>query len=67
MAAGLVNGWLVMRLGMAPFIATLGTLAVFRGLTLVVTSAQSVNFLQGFGSLINAQFSACRSQWRPWR
>jgi erythritol transport system permease protein len=31
MAAGAVNGWLVARLGVAPFIATLGSLYVARG------------------------------------
>ena len=32
--AGLVNGWLVVRTGLPSFIVTLGTLFVFRGLTI---------------------------------
>lgn len=39
---GLVNGTLVARLGIPPFVATLGTLGVAQGLALVVTDGQSV-------------------------
>jgi ribose transport system permease protein len=41
-AAGLLNGTLVARLGIPPFVATLGTLGVAQGLALVVTDGQSV-------------------------
>lgn len=39
---GLLNGTLVARLGIPPFVATLGTLGVAQGLALVVTDGQSV-------------------------
>lgn len=39
---GLANGVLVARLGIPPFVATLGTLGVAQGLALVVTDGQSV-------------------------
>jgi erythritol transport system permease protein len=31
MVVGLLNGWLVAKVGVAPFIATLGTLYIARG------------------------------------
>lgn len=40
--AGLVNGFLVTRARMAPFIATLGMMTVARGLVMIITDAQSV-------------------------
>ncbi|MGZ8395273.1 MAG: ABC transporter permease [Rhodoplanes sp.] len=39
---GLLNGWLVTALNLPPFIATLGTLGIAQGLSLVVTDGQSV-------------------------
>jgi ribose transport system permease protein len=42
LAFGLVNGTLVSRLGIPPFVATLGTLGAAQGLALVVTDGQSV-------------------------
>lgn len=39
---GLLNGGLVARLGIPPFVATLGTLGVAQGLALVATDGQSV-------------------------
>lgn len=39
---GLLNGTLVARLGIPPFVATLGTLGVAQGLALVATDGQSV-------------------------
>ena len=41
-AFGLLNGALVARLGIPPFVATLGTLGVAQGLALVLTDGQSV-------------------------
>jgi ribose transport system permease protein len=41
--AGLVNGLLVTRAGMAPFIATLGMLSVARGLGYIVTGSVAVS------------------------
>lgn len=45
-AAGLVNGLLVSRTGMAPFLATLGMMSVARGLVFIL-SAQAVFGLPG--------------------
>ena len=42
LAVGLVNGMLVTRLKLPPFIATLGMLGVARGLVLLLTSAKTI-------------------------
>lgn len=42
LAVGLVNGLLVTRLKLPPFIATLGMLGVARGLVLLLTSAKTI-------------------------
>ncbi|MEH2476704.1 ribose transport system permease protein [Nitrobacteraceae bacterium AZCC 2146] len=39
---GAVNGWLVAILGIPPFVATLGTLGMAQGLSLIVSDGQSV-------------------------
>ncbi|HEX3038987.1 MAG TPA: D-allose ABC transporter permease [Caproiciproducens sp.] len=39
---GLVNGLLVNSTGLHPFIITLGTQAIFRGITLIISNARSV-------------------------
>ncbi|MEA3187284.1 MAG: ribose transport system permease protein [Chthoniobacter sp.] len=41
-ACGLANGAMIVALGVHPFIITLGTMAVFRGVAFVVTHGQSV-------------------------
>jgi ribose transport system permease protein len=41
-AAGFVNGGLIAHLGLAPFVVTLGTLSIFRGLALVTTNGETV-------------------------
>lgn len=40
--AGAINGALVARVGLAPFIVTLGTLALYRGSALVYTNGQPI-------------------------
>jgi rhamnose transport system permease protein len=40
--AGLVNGWLITRIGVPPLIATLATLALYRGLAEGISQARSV-------------------------
>ncbi len=59
---GFVNGLLTTRLRIAPFIVTLGTLGIIRGLTLIITSGlpvhgvpQSFSFL-GEGNLLGVPF-----------
>lgn len=43
---GLANGLLITRLNLSPFITTLGTMGIFRGIALVVSQGQSI---YGFG------------------
>ena len=59
---GAVNGFLTTRLRIAPFIVTLGTLGIIRGLTLIITSGLPVHgvpqhfaFL-GAGNLLGVPF-----------
>ena len=59
---GAVNGFLTTRLRIAPFIVTLGTLGIVRGLTLIITNGlpvhgvpQSFSFL-GEGRLLDVPF-----------
>jgi ribose transport system permease protein len=42
LVAGAINGVLIARVGLAPFIVTLGTLALFRGAALVFTNGQPI-------------------------
>jgi simple sugar transport system permease protein len=41
MGTGLINGWLVIRTKLPSFIVTLGTLFIFRGLTIALTRART--------------------------
>jgi len=41
-AAGLANGVLVTHVRISPFVATLGTMSVFRGLTLITANGQAI-------------------------
>jgi ribose/xylose/arabinose/galactoside ABC-type transport system permease subunit len=45
---GLCNGLLVVRLGINPIIATIGTLSVFRGVAYIITDGQTVEVTNGF-------------------
>jgi erythritol transport system permease protein len=56
MAVGAVNGWLVARLGVAPFIATLGTLYVARGAALLTSDGATFPNLAGSVELGNTGF-----------
>jgi ribose transport system permease protein len=54
---GLVNGFVVTRLKLAPFIATLGMMLIARGTALQLTGAAPVSQLgQDFGALGNGSF-----------
>ena len=44
---GLLNGGMVVGLGVHPFIITLGTMAMFRGVAFVVTKGQSIGGFPG--------------------
>jgi ribose/xylose/arabinose/galactoside ABC-type transport system permease subunit len=55
---GLVNGSLVARVGIPPFIATLGMMYVVRGLGLVACNGRSIreNIPEGFNQLARGEF-----------
>ncbi|WP_052206996.1 ABC transporter permease [Sinomonas humi] len=53
---GLINGVLVARLNVAPFVATLGTMYVMRGLASLTTNGLTVNNLGGRPDLGNTGF-----------
>jgi ribose transport system permease protein len=62
LACGLLNGVLTTRLKIAPFIVTLGTLGIFRGVTLIVSNGlpvhripQNFSFL-GEGNILGVPF-----------
>jgi ribose transport system permease protein len=49
---GLFNGLLITRLSLSPFIATLGTMGIFRGIALVISEGRSIyGFDQEFKNL----------------
>src|SRR5262249_55835157 len=51
--AGLLNGTMIVSLRVHPFIITLGTMTIFRGIAFVITNGQSVGgFPQAFRDLI---------------
>jgi erythritol transport system permease protein len=56
MFVGLVNGVLISKLNVAPFIATLGMLYVARGIALLVTNGETFTKLQGEEGLGNTGF-----------
>lgn len=54
---GMINGLLVNSTGLHPFIITLGTQAIFRGITLIISNARSVfgfpaSFTMGIGGAV---------------
>ncbi len=52
-ACGLLNGGMIIALRVHPFIITLGTMAIFRGVAFVITRGQSVGgFPQAFRDLV---------------
>jgi erythritol transport system permease protein len=56
MAIGAANGWVVSRLGVAPFIATLGSMYVARGAALLMSDGATFPNLSGDASLGNTGF-----------
>ncbi len=53
-AVGLVNGGLFTRLNINPFIATLGTLSIARGLALLITGGIPIPFNTDFSNFLGA-------------
>ena len=49
---GLFNGFIVAKVGINPFVTTLSSLSLFRGLTLIVTRGQNIAGLPGAFKLI---------------
>lgn len=58
LAVGAINGWLVSRAGVAPFIATLGTLYIARGAALLCSHGKTFPDLAGQASRHNTGFPA---------
>ena len=56
MLIGYVNGVLISRLNVAPFIATLGMLYVARGIALLITNGETFTKLRGESALGNTGF-----------
>jgi erythritol transport system permease protein len=57
MLVGALNGWLVSRLGVAPFIATLGSMYVARGAALLTSDGATFPNLVGSAELGNTGFT----------
>jgi erythritol transport system permease protein len=55
---GAVNGWLVTRAGVAPFIATLGTLYIARGAALLISNGKTFPDLAGMSVRHNTGFNS---------
>jgi erythritol transport system permease protein len=58
MAIGAINGWMVARLGVAPFIATLGSMYVARGAALLMSEGATFPNLSGQPALGNTGFAS---------
>jgi erythritol transport system permease protein len=58
MFVGVLNGWLVAKAGVAPFIATLGTLYIARGAALLISNGKTFPGLGGEASRGNTGFPA---------
>jgi erythritol transport system permease protein len=54
---GALNGWLITRFNVAPFIATLGTMYIARGAALLISNGSTFPRLQGDPELGNTGFS----------
>lgn len=54
---GALNGWLVAKAGVAPFIATLGTLYIARGAALLLSNGKTFPNLAGQGARGNTGFT----------
>jgi len=58
MVVGALNGWLVAKAGVAPFIATLGTLYIARGAALLISNGKTFPGLGGVAARGNTGFPA---------
>lgn len=60
---GMVNGLIVTKLGVAPFIATLGTMYICRGFANLRSNGATFSKLAGFEGLGNTGFKVLGSNW----
>jgi len=58
LVVGVLNGWLVAKAGVAPFIATLGTLYIARGAALLISNGKTFPELGGAATHGNTGFPA---------
>lgn len=63
LGCGLVNGWLVARLRVHPFIITLGTMWVYRGVANVISKGLSVNLPEGLTGVFKATLGLEKGQY----
>ena len=62
---GILNGWLVAKAGVAPFIATLGTLYIARGAALLLSNGKTFPNLAGQVARRNTRLYATRPECIP--
>ena len=62
MVVGVLNGWLVAKAGVAPFIATLGTLYIARGAALLISNGKTFPESWGRGGARQHGISGIRSE-----
>ncbi len=56
--AGLMNGSMIVGFGVHPFIITLGTMAIYRGIAFVQTNGQSIGgFPEAFRAFVRQEFN----------
>src|SRR5205823_8027316 len=69
LVCGLINGVFTTRLKIAPFIVTLGTLGIFRGVTLIISNGLPVHRIPGSFSFLGEATSlarrSCCGCWPP--
>jgi erythritol transport system permease protein len=58
LVVGALNGWLVAKAGVAPFIATLGTLYIARGAAMLISNGRTFPNLGGVAARGNTGFTA---------
>jgi ribose/xylose/arabinose/galactoside ABC-type transport system permease subunit len=55
---GFLNGWMIVAFNVHPFIITLGTMAIYRGIAFVQTNGQSIGgFPEAFRSFVRQEFN----------
>jgi ribose transport system permease protein len=66
-AIGMFNGFLVFEVSITPFIATLGTVTIVRGLVMIISGARMIaNLPPSFGRIASAQILGIPSMFIVW-